>query len=190
MPGRQWMVNPWMNGFKFRNLFSRRDIPKPYLPRISILFFLFMAAPVAYWNSWAGGQIETAAAIYATATATPNPSHICKLSHNLWQQEILNPLSDVVDQNHILTETTLGPKSTEPQWEILLQVFKMRRLQGMTSKVLLNLERLGIHISALNTSLIGKEPIAPRVSNSTLKWSKREIRVLECRRGTYCAKNE
>ena len=44
----------------------------------------------------------------ATAMATPDPSHICKLHHSLWQQWILNPLSEAKEQTHILTEITLG----------------------------------------------------------------------------------
>ena len=37
---------------------------------------------------------------YTTATATPDPSHVCNLHHNSWQCWILNPLSEARDQTH------------------------------------------------------------------------------------------
>ena len=43
---------------------------------------------------------------YTTATAMPDPSHICNLGSSLWQHQILNPLSEARDQTCILTETT------------------------------------------------------------------------------------
>ena len=42
---------------------------------------------------------------YATATATWDPSRICDLHHNSRQCQILNPLSEVRDQTHILVDT-------------------------------------------------------------------------------------
>ena len=54
----------------------------------------------------------------------------------------------------------------------LPQILKTRRLNEMTSKILFNLGRLGFHVSALNTNLIGKEPVF--FSDDTLKLSKRE----------------
>ena len=36
---------------------------------------------------------------YATATATPDPSHICDLHHSLRQRRTLNPLSEARDRN-------------------------------------------------------------------------------------------
>ena len=36
--------------------------------------------------------------IYTTATATPDPSHVCNLHHSSWQCQILNPLSKARDQ--------------------------------------------------------------------------------------------
>ena len=44
---------------------------------------------------------------YATATAmaTPDPSHILDLHYNLWQCQILNPLSKARDETHILMDT-------------------------------------------------------------------------------------
>ena len=41
-----------------------------------------------------------------TATATPDPSHICDLYHHSWQRQILNPLREARDQTHILMDTS------------------------------------------------------------------------------------
>ena len=64
-----------------------------------LYFFLFLATPVAYGGSWAKNQIRAVA--YITAMATPDPICICDLCCSLWQLQILNPLSDARDQNHI-----------------------------------------------------------------------------------------
>ena len=56
-----------------------------------IFFFLFTATPMAYESSLARGQVK------AIATG---------LCHRLWQHQILNPLSRVRDQTHILTDTS------------------------------------------------------------------------------------
>ena len=42
---------------------------------------------------------------YATATAMPVLSHICKLHCSLWPHQIPNPLSKARDQTCILTDT-------------------------------------------------------------------------------------
>ena len=39
---------------------------------------------------------------YATATAMPDPSHICNLNHSSWQCRILNPLRKARGQTHSL----------------------------------------------------------------------------------------
>ena len=57
------------------------------------IYLFIMAAPVAYGNSQAWGQIAAAAVTYTTAMATPDPSHICDLCHSLQQYQILNPVS-------------------------------------------------------------------------------------------------
>ena len=35
---------------------------------------------------------------YTTATAMPDPSHICNLHHSSWQRQILNPLGEARDR--------------------------------------------------------------------------------------------
>jgi len=44
--------------------------------------------------------------IYTTATATPDPSHVCNLHHSSWQCQILNPLSKARDQIWVFTDTS------------------------------------------------------------------------------------
>ena len=74
---------------------------------ICFFFFLCMAAPVVYWNSFTGGQIRAAAASLTTDTAKPDPSHICDLCRSL-QHQILNPLSKARNQTCVLTDTVSG----------------------------------------------------------------------------------
>ena len=64
------------------------------------IFFIFRATPVAYSSYQGRGQIG------ATATATPDLSHICDLYHGLRQYQILNPLSKARDQTRILMDTS------------------------------------------------------------------------------------
>ena len=78
--------------------------------RIPLFFFFYcMAAPAAHGRSWARGRIGAAAAGLCQATATADPSRLCKLCHSLQQCWILTPLSKARDQTCILTETALGP---------------------------------------------------------------------------------
>ena len=42
----------------------------------------------------------------ATATAIPDPSHICDLHHSSGQHQILNSLSEARDQTHILIDAS------------------------------------------------------------------------------------
>ena len=49
-----------------------------------------------------GVELELQLPAYTTATAMPDPSHICDLRHSSWQCWILNPLSKARDQTHNL----------------------------------------------------------------------------------------
>ena len=51
-----------------------------------------------------GVDLELQLPPYATATATPDPSHICDLHHSLQQLSILNPLSKDRDRTRILMD--------------------------------------------------------------------------------------
>ena len=43
---------------------------------------------------------------YATATAMQGLSHVCDLQHSSQQRQILNPLSEVRDQIHMLMDAS------------------------------------------------------------------------------------
>ena len=68
-----------------------------------------------------GVDMELQLPAYATATVTPDLSHICDLDHSLQQCQILIPLSESRDQTHILTMS--GSEATESQWELLTTLF-------------------------------------------------------------------
>jgi len=57
-----------------------------------------------------GAELEPQLPAYviATATATPDPSHICDLHCSLYQSQILNPLSEARNRTCLLTDTMLG----------------------------------------------------------------------------------
>ena len=58
-------------------------------------------------------ELELQLLAYTTAPATPDPSHICNLCHNLWQCRCLNPPSEARDRTLILTDISwiLNPMS-------------------------------------------------------------------------------
>ena len=47
-------------------------------------------------------ELELQLPAYTTATAMPDPSHVCDLHHSSWQHRILNPLSEARDRTHNL----------------------------------------------------------------------------------------
>jgi len=50
-----------------------------------------------------GVESELQLLAYATATATPDPSHVCDLHHSSWQCQILNPLIEARNRTCNLT---------------------------------------------------------------------------------------
>ena len=65
-----------------------------------IFFFFFFFLGLDPWHMKVprlGVQSELQLLVYATTTATPDPSHICELHHSPWQCGILNPLSEARD---------------------------------------------------------------------------------------------
>ena len=71
---------------------------------ISLVFF--GGAPlVAYGGSKDRGLIGAAAA-YTTATAKPDPSHVCDLHHSSQQRRILDSLSEAKAQTRDLRVTS------------------------------------------------------------------------------------
>ena len=51
-----------------------------------------------------GDESELWSLAYTTATATPDPSHICDLHHSSQQHQILSPLSEARDQTYVLMD--------------------------------------------------------------------------------------
>ena len=49
-----------------------------------------------------GVELELLLPAYASVTAMPDLSRICKLHHSSWQYWVLNPLSEARDQTQIL----------------------------------------------------------------------------------------
>ena len=65
-----------------------------------MLMCLFRATPTAVEVSRLGVKSELKLLAYATATATPDPRHVCDLHHSSWQCQIFNPLSRARDHYH------------------------------------------------------------------------------------------
>ena len=53
-----------------------------------------------------GVELELQFLAYTTATAMPDPSHVCDLHHSSWQGWILNPLSKARYETRIPIDTT------------------------------------------------------------------------------------
>ena len=51
-----------------------------------------------------GVELELEPPAYTTATAMPDPSHVCDLHHSSWQRQILNSLSEARDRTHVLMD--------------------------------------------------------------------------------------
>ena len=88
----------WLSGIMSVSFFS--------VAILCFCFCFFSAAPSAYGSSQARGLMELQLPNYATATATPDPSHICNLHRSLWQLWILNPLSEARDQTCTFMDTS------------------------------------------------------------------------------------
>ena len=104
---------------------SHLDYPDPNLwGRIKASVFLFFI-----FNFWLFGvdprhtetprlgvKWEQQLPAYTTATAMPDPSHVCNLHHSSQPCPILNPLRGARDQTRVFL-------NTEPQWELQLNFF-------------------------------------------------------------------
>ena len=55
-----------------------------------------------------GVESELQLLVYATATATPDPSRICDLCSSVWQPRILDPPREARAQTRILTDAGRG----------------------------------------------------------------------------------
>lgn len=74
---------------------------------ILFLFFCFLGPHSQHMEvPRLGVQSELQPLAYATATATPDPSHICDPHHRSQQHQILNPLSKARDPTRVLMDTS------------------------------------------------------------------------------------
>ena len=71
------------------------------------MFLLFRAALQHIEVPKLGVKSKLQLPAYTTATATPDPSHVCNLHHSLWQCQILNQLSEARDRTRILMDASL-----------------------------------------------------------------------------------
>ena len=68
------------------------------------IYCYFRAAPIAYRDSQARGQIGATGAPHATAIVTQDPSHVCDLHHSSQHRQFTDPLSEARDQTRILMD--------------------------------------------------------------------------------------
>ena len=75
---------------------------------LSIFFFLSFLGrhPWHMEVPQLGVELELQLLASATATATPDLSHVYDLCHSSWQHQILHPLSKVRDQTPVLTDNS------------------------------------------------------------------------------------
>ena len=72
-----------------------------------ILFLVFLGPHPRHMEvPRLGVKLELQLPAYTTATATWDLSHVCDLHHTSQQCQILNPLSEVRDQTHVLMDTS------------------------------------------------------------------------------------
>ena len=69
-----------------------------------------------------GVESELQLPAYARATATQDPSRICKLHYSSWQRRILNPLSEARGRIYVLW-ILVRFVSVEPRGELLCLCF-------------------------------------------------------------------
>ena len=76
----------------------------------TFVLFLFLVFLGPHWQDMEvprlGVELEQQLPAYATATATPDPSHICNLHHSSRQSLILNPLSEARDRTCVPMDTS------------------------------------------------------------------------------------
>ena len=105
----RWYI--WKSSVKKLNMLAacqgvnnNLDLWKRELNFIIIIFYFFRALPCGIWKFPGKGSNQLQ--LPATATATPDPSHFCKLHHSSLQCRILDPLSEARDQTHIFRDAS------------------------------------------------------------------------------------
>ena len=88
------------------------------------IFFFFRAVPIAYEIPRLGVESELQLPTYATATATPDPSHVCDRHHSSWQCQFVNPLAGARDQTRTLMDIMWGSLLLSHNGNSLFILFK------------------------------------------------------------------
>ena len=94
--------NTALRGPWFVAITSVLDLWPPELWTNRSFFFFFF---VFSWHTEVprlGVELKLQLPTYTTATATPDPSHVCNLHHSSWQCRILSPLSKARNRTHNL----------------------------------------------------------------------------------------
>ena len=86
--------------------------------KLFLSFFLVILGPQVWHMEVPRLEVESELQLpaYATATAMPDPSHICDLHHSSQQCQILNPLSKAKNRTCVLMDNRFV--SAESQWEL------------------------------------------------------------------------
>ena len=94
----------YQNQPDFLSWVARRYRILPFLIFLFFFFFFFCfsVAPAAYPSPMLGVKSGLQLLACATATATPDLSHICDLHHSSQQHWIINPLREARDQTCVL----------------------------------------------------------------------------------------
>ena len=75
--------------------------------KIEFFFFFFLGPYLCHMEvPRLGVKLQLQPPAYATATAVPDPSHVCDLHQSSGKCQILNPLSKDRDWTHIFTDTS------------------------------------------------------------------------------------
>ena len=88
---------------------KKKKIPNvlSFFPFFFFFFFFFGLFRADLWHMKVPRiGVELELWLLATATATPDPSHVCDLHHSSWQPRIFNPLSGTRDRTCILMDTS------------------------------------------------------------------------------------
>ena len=71
------------------------------------LFSLFLGPHLRYMEvPRLGVESQLQVSTHTTATAMPDPNHVCHRHHSSWRCQILNPLSEARNRTRFLTDTS------------------------------------------------------------------------------------
>ena len=108
-----------------RNIYVKISCSFLILKIIWVSFlFSFLGSHLQHMEVYrVGVKLELQLPVYATATATPDPSHVFTLCHSSWWFWILNRLSKARDRTHKLMDTSqvLNPVSNDGNPQVSFQ---------------------------------------------------------------------